>query len=257
MAAPGESGESGAPTCPICFEDMWIMGSPVRERRELRTGDFFFACGSHAICTRCDDRLRSADDRRCPVCRQPRWGLSSDEAEPAADRNAPTADELFGGGAMTAAGGIPIAALPRRIRRTLPPMFFPTVGAIDLPPTVPLALERADGIASNTAQRAAHDLIAALAARARRGADLDVAEAVDAADVDEIIAARDALQALTESAREQARRLEMEVAPGEATGVLRSMIAELCGTGSSAPQSLQHWRSLHSAARARAHAAER
>ena len=37
------------------------MGSPVRQRRELVTGDFFFACGTHAICTQCDDRLRAAD----------------------------------------------------------------------------------------------------------------------------------------------------------------------------------------------------
>ena len=62
----GESEASGAPTCPVCFDEMWIMGSPVRQRRELATGDFFFACGTHAICTQCDDRLRAADDRRCP-----------------------------------------------------------------------------------------------------------------------------------------------------------------------------------------------
>ena len=254
----GESEASGAPTCPVCFDEMWIMGSPVRQRRELATGDFFFACGTHAICTQCDDRLRAADDRRCPVCRKPRWGLSTDEAEPAADRNAPTAEELFGGGGMAVAGGIPIAALPRRVRRSLPPMFFPAVGAIDLPPMVPLALERADGTARRGAQRAAHDLIATLAQRARQGADMDVDAAMDAADVDDIIRTRDELQALAQSAREQARQLEMEVAPGvQENAVLQAMIAELCGNESSAPQSLQRWRSLHSAARAHAEVARR
>jgi hypothetical protein len=69
--------------CPICYE--------VFTKDQLA---FPFGCG-HGLCPTCDDALTTRNDLRCPVCRTPRSGVTSAEAESAAQRNAPIPDHAL------------------------------------------------------------------------------------------------------------------------------------------------------------------
>lgn len=56
--------------CPVCLEE--------RTQSQLRSS---FTC-THEVCTSCDNQLLRRRQHRCPVCRQPRLGMSREEAEP-------------------------------------------------------------------------------------------------------------------------------------------------------------------------------
>ena len=73
-------------SCPVCMEALGEGGRRTRGRRAPSFG-FPFDCG-HPLCDTCDASMRSVDDRRCPVCRAPREGVSAADAEPSPTRNA-------------------------------------------------------------------------------------------------------------------------------------------------------------------------
>lgn len=228
-----------------------------------RTGGFFFACAAHQICHSCDARMRAADDRRCPICRAPRLGLTVEEAEPAADRNAPS-PVPFGdlrsafhwfvesGAQPQLAAGLPTRARVRSGRgRGLTgayggyggvglggPVYFPAEGILDLRPTQ----QRAPAIDADEILRA-RDALHELATSARRQARrLEFAAAAmdPPADMDALASE------LADRARAHAAGAEADVGLGSVHEAARAMLAELC---SGAPLSVAHWRALHRRAR--------
>ena len=67
--------------CAVCLEN-------IKTERTKR--NFFvspFQC-SHRICKKCNGKLEERNDNRCPTCRAARKGMTENEAQPAADRNA-------------------------------------------------------------------------------------------------------------------------------------------------------------------------
>jgi hypothetical protein len=75
---------AGSDECPVCLESF--------TKDQLA---FPFGCG-HGLCPVCDDALVQRNDLRCPACRTPRSGVTSAEAEAAAQRNAPIPDHALG-----------------------------------------------------------------------------------------------------------------------------------------------------------------
>lgn len=70
--------------CPVCL-DSFTKNDLV----------FAFRC-CHGLCPACNEEMQTRSDLRCPTCRQPRHGVTSDEAEAAARRNAPVPEYATG-----------------------------------------------------------------------------------------------------------------------------------------------------------------
>ncbi len=135
-----------AEECPVCFEPY-----PQRPRTEINLAVRSFQC-QHALCRTCDGRMRERGDHRCPMCRAPRKGMTSDQAQPPRDLNAPSPEDFddagfhfqgFGDfGAGFTVGPVSYAAALNAGRRRLfpppPPMWFPIVSHINIPPQAPL-----------------------------------------------------------------------------------------------------------------------
>jgi len=241
--------------CPICCER--IVFSSQRGVG-VRTGGFFFACAAHPICDECDGAMRAADDRRCPVCRAPRLGLTAEEAEPPADRNAPPPpgglEELAGafrrfvesGVDPGLAAGLPVRARMRLERGAMrgvyrgaglgPRMHFPAQGTVDLRSEQMRAYDEAvvDAAEAAQVQDALHELAARAQRQARRheflAASMDEPEGVD-----ELAAV------LNGRARAQGGEGQSEL-----HRTAHAMLAELC---EGVPHDVAHWRALHRRAR--------
>ena len=76
------SREAGQAECPVCLEP---FGGTART--QTRASVASFQC-DHRFCRACDARLLEHQDHRCPVCRAARRGMTEQQAEPRADRNA-------------------------------------------------------------------------------------------------------------------------------------------------------------------------
>ena len=152
--------------CPVCMEPY-----PQDARTESRLGVRSFQC-EHALCRTCDGRLRNREDHRCPLCRAPRKGMTTSQAEPPRDRNAPEPDfeddlglrEFFrpptiAGPAMAGVAGMGVSmgfgpyglgseqlALMRSRGRSRT-MFFPSVPPVEAaPPTQHVATDSDDDL---------------------------------------------------------------------------------------------------------------
>lgn len=78
-----------ADECPVCL-DAFPTNAVTKARLAVRS----FQC-DHLLCRTCDGKVRQSEDHRCPTCRSPRKGMTTEQAEPRTDRNAPDPQQVY------------------------------------------------------------------------------------------------------------------------------------------------------------------